>query len=139
MWRGRRLTLILDHVNGIHDDNRLENLQIVCPNCAATLATHCARNTPLRRCPTCGTAFRRSQGGSTYCSLQCWHRSAAFRAMVRRPKVPRPSYGQLVADLREMSWVAVGAKYGVSDNAVRKWMRRYLEEARDVGQSSTAL
>ena len=30
-----------------------------------------------------------------------------------------------VADLRELSWVAVGAKYGVSDNAVRKWMRRY--------------
>jgi transposase-like protein len=27
-----------------------------------------------------------------------------------------------------MSWVAVGAKYGVSDNAVRKWMRRYERE-----------
>jgi transposase-like protein len=24
-----------------------------------------------------------------------------------------------------MSWVAVGRKYGVSDNAVRKWLRRY--------------
>ena len=29
--------LILDHINGVHDDHRLENLQIVCPNCAATL------------------------------------------------------------------------------------------------------
>jgi transposase-like protein len=27
-----------------------------------------------------------------------------------------------------MSWVAVGAKYGVSDNAVRKWLRRYEAE-----------
>jgi transposase-like protein len=52
--------------------------------------------------------------------------------------VPRPSYEQLVADLRELSWVAVGAKYGVSDNAVRKWMRRYQEE-RDVRRSSTML
>src|SRR5579884_2361549 len=36
-WRGRRMALILDHINGVADDNRLENLQIVCPNCAATL------------------------------------------------------------------------------------------------------
>jgi hypothetical protein len=42
-WRGERITLILDHVNGVHDDNRLENLRIVCPNCAATLPTHCSR------------------------------------------------------------------------------------------------
>ena len=40
-WRGRQMALILDHVNGVATDNRLENLQIVCPNCAATLDTHC--------------------------------------------------------------------------------------------------
>jgi hypothetical protein len=39
-----------------------------------------------------------------------------------------PSYEQLLADLREMSWGAVGARYGVSDNAVRKWLRRYEAE-----------
>lgn len=27
-----------------------------------------------------------------------------------------------------MSWSAVGRKYGVSDNAVRKWMRTYERE-----------
>ncbi len=43
--------------------------------------------------------------------------------------MPLPSYEQLLADLSELSWVAVGAKYdGVSDNAVRKWMRRYEAE-----------
>ena len=45
-----------------------------------------------------------------------------------RDKVERPSYEQLLADLRELSWVAVGSKYGVSDNAVRKWLRRYEAE-----------
>jgi hypothetical protein len=43
-WRGRRMALILDHINGVGDDNRVENLRIVCPNCAATLDTHCGPN-----------------------------------------------------------------------------------------------
>ena len=38
-WGGARMSLILDHVNGVPDDNRVENLRIVCPNCAATLET----------------------------------------------------------------------------------------------------
>ena len=28
------MALILDHINGIGDDHRLENLQVVCPNCS---------------------------------------------------------------------------------------------------------
>jgi hypothetical protein len=53
------MSLILDHINGVHDDNRLDNLRIVCPNCAATLTTHCSRNLTPRICPTCGGEFRR--------------------------------------------------------------------------------
>jgi uncharacterized protein YjcR len=45
--------------------------------------------------------------------------------------VERPSYEQLLADPSEMRWVAVGAKYGVFDNAVRKWFRRYLRKGTD--------
>ena len=56
-WHGRPMSLVLDHINGVHDDNRLENLQIVCPNCAATLDTHCGRNKP-RVCPGCRGVFR---------------------------------------------------------------------------------
>ena len=39
MWQGKALTLILDHINGINNDNRLENLRWVCPNCNQQLDT----------------------------------------------------------------------------------------------------
>jgi HNH endonuclease len=41
IWNGRKISLILDHINGVNNDNRLENLRIVCPNCNASLDTHC--------------------------------------------------------------------------------------------------
>jgi hypothetical protein len=44
IWNEKKMSLILDHINGIHNDNRLENLRIVCPNCNATLDTHCGKN-----------------------------------------------------------------------------------------------
>ena len=43
-WNGEHMSLILDHINGINNDNRLENLRILCPNCNATLPTHGGKN-----------------------------------------------------------------------------------------------
>ena len=43
-WRGEPLPLHLDHINGDHTDNRLENLRILCPNCHALTDTWCGRN-----------------------------------------------------------------------------------------------
>lgn len=41
MWNGEKMSLILDHINGDPKDNKLGNLRILCPNCNATLPTHC--------------------------------------------------------------------------------------------------
>ena len=48
-WRGKKISLILDHINGINDDNRLINLQIVCPNCNASLDTFCRGKNKLSK------------------------------------------------------------------------------------------
>lgn len=39
-----RIPLELDHLNGNHSDNRLENLRILCPNCHSLQPTHRGRN-----------------------------------------------------------------------------------------------
>ncbi|MFA9445403.1 HNH endonuclease [Egicoccus sp. AB-alg6-2] len=43
-WRGRPLSLHLDHISGDPRDNRLENLRLLCPNCHAQTPTHCGKN-----------------------------------------------------------------------------------------------
>jgi hypothetical protein len=127
IWRGRTMSLILDHINGVADDYRIENLRIVCPNCAATLDTHCgkANRRPPRtvRCADCGVEFDPKSRRQRYCSRECGQRR---RDQPRRArKVERPPYEQLVREVGATSWSAVGRKYGVSDNAVRKWVRWY--------------
>ena len=138
-WRGGRMALILDHINGVADDNRLENLRIVCPNCAATLETHCGRQNrrpELRRtCPHCGREFVLTDPRRRYCSRACgrrWDRRAVPRPGARR--VERPPYDQLLAEVAASGWSAVGRRHGVSDNAVRKWVRAYEAERRAAGQ-----
>ena len=34
-WEGKEIPLQLDHKNGHHNDNKLSNLRVICPNCHA--------------------------------------------------------------------------------------------------------
>jgi hypothetical protein len=128
IWRGRRMSLILDRTNGVRDDHRLENLRIVCPNCAATLDTHCGRNVKKRavRCATCGEEFEPGRRKRRYCSRRCASRSPASRAAhLASRRVARPSHETLLREIAASNWEAVGRAYGVSGNAIRKWVREY--------------
>lgn len=43
-WNGAPLVLVLDHVDGDAENNRRDNLRLVCPNCDSQLPTYKARN-----------------------------------------------------------------------------------------------
>ena len=43
-WNGAPLSLQLDHINGINDDHRLENLRFLCPNCHSQTDTYAGKN-----------------------------------------------------------------------------------------------
>lgn len=123
VWNGKPIVLILDHINGINTDNSLTNLQIVCPNCNSQLDTFGTRNKsekkPIIIC-ACGIIIQ-SQN-EKYCSTNCRN---IFGNLSRPRKVSRPSYQQLLDDMKTLSFTAIGKKYGVSDNAIRKWIKLY--------------
>jgi hypothetical protein len=43
-WNGKPMPLIMDHINGKNNDNRLENLRFVCSNCDSQLPTYKSKN-----------------------------------------------------------------------------------------------
>lgn len=152
----------LHHINGNPTDNRLENLQILCPNCHSKTDNYRTKNIKGRKiqdpktlflsdeeiaqreigrkakkcgktveeylenkykkskankiCPVCGKEFK-AGGTQKYCSQECYKEDT---------KGARPGLPQLLKDFTELkSFVQVGNKYGVSDNAVRKWCKLY--------------
>lgn len=46
-WNNKPLVLQLDHINGKNNDNRLENLRFLCPNCHSQTETFGGRNINL--------------------------------------------------------------------------------------------
>jgi hypothetical protein len=106
-WLGKKITLILDHINGVNNDNRLENLRFVCPNCNSTLDTHC-------------------RGFIGVIKLNEKKEKKVIKRVYKpRPhkrKVERPPIDVLKQQIKDLGYVRTGKLYGVSDNAIRKWV-----------------
>jgi len=113
-WNGEKMSLIIDHVNGDNTDNRIKNLQIVCPNCNATLLTHCRGKSGLEKIKQ-KELVRKNKKISNKQILN-------FK---KKRKVERPPHKELIREIKNTSYLAVGRKYGVSDNAIRKWVKIY--------------
>jgi hypothetical protein len=117
-WLGKKMSLILDHINGIHDDNRIENLRIVCPNCNATLSTHCRGYKIIKK-----DNEEYQNNHNKYKSK--YYTDKQIDSRINRRKINRPPYEQLLNEIIELGYSGTGRKYGVSDNAIRKWKKYY--------------
>lgn len=112
IWNGMKMSLIIDHINGIWNDNRIENLRIVCPNCNATLPTHCGKNKKNF------TNEEKIDGRKIMTDTKL-----KFYENSRRTQ--RPDYNTLKTEIENLGYLKTGRKYGVSDNAIRKWIKFY--------------
>ena len=117
-WQNKPITLQLHHIDGNPNNNNLDNLQLLCPNCHSQTDNYCG-NANVKQteyyCKDCSSKITR---GAVYCTV-CSRKHA-------RKVEDGPSKEQLLHDFKELkSFVQIGKKYEVSDNAVRKWMKTY--------------
>jgi hypothetical protein len=118
-WRGVDLLLHVDHIDGDWHNNLLCNLRFLCPNCHSAFGevNRGLRATkPLGTCSTCG-------GPCTRGSLNCQKHSIS--KFVRKQKGTWPaSLPEIEEDVLRLGWREAGRKYGVSDTAVRKRVKK---------------
>jgi len=114
LWNSKPLSLQLHHLNGDNDDNRIENLIFLCPNCHSQTENYAGKSTKKKFfCQKCNS---QTKGYSELC-IKC----SSFNTR----KVERPSKEDLEKEILNNSMVSIGKKYGVSDNAIRNWCQSY--------------
>jgi len=129
IWNGKPITLQVDHINGDGTDNRLENLQIICPNCHTQTDTYAGRNKKsynktkvvknmtkvIHKCIECESATVWKKGSRC---IPCV-RHIALEASTR------PSKEILEKDIQStMPMTKIGIKYDVSTTTIKNWCVR---------------
>lgn len=106
--------------------NELDKCILVCCRCHREIHHELINKQPVvernyykeeKNCLVCNTQFTVSATNKEkqFCSQKC------YKVSIRKIK-ERPSKEQLLDELKTTSYVQVGKKYGVSDNAIRKWV-----------------
>lgn len=90
----------------------IDSKAIRCVSCSNKIIEN-ANNKIKNKCIDCGTDI---DNKATRCT-DCYQ--------INSRKVERPSYEQLIKDKETLNMVQIGKKYNVSDNTIRKWIKRY--------------
>jgi len=118
-WNDKTLVLVLDHINGINNDNRKGNLRLLCPNCNSQTDTFTGkRKRIIKNCSKCGKRVTRN-------AKMCQKCFSYKNALGQRKVKNRPSQETLQQEIKEINFCSLGKKYGVSDNTIRKWCKSY--------------
>lgn len=121
IWNGKPLVMIIDHINGINNDNRIENLRFVCRHCDSQLPTYCGRNlkkkVPLNYCK-CGKII----GKNSKMCISCRNDNMKYTPRTRKVE-NRPNTKELSTLVKKYPFTTIGKMFGVSDNTIRKWCK----------------
>jgi hypothetical protein len=126
-WYNEKITLILDHINGIHNDHSLKNLRILCPNCNATLPTNGGKNVKYKKEHYQLYINNKIEKQKNICIRIKGVPEKLLNARKRVRIIERPEFDVLLNDIFELGYSGTGRKYGVSDNTIRKW-KKYFEK-----------
>jgi len=114
-YNNKPITLDLDHINGIRDDNRLENLRFLCPNCHSQENTSNGKNKikTTKYCE-CGNVIAKT---STHCKKCSNSKNIKHIINPLKFEVTKEELERLIL---QYPMTEIGKIFGVSDNAIRK-------------------
>jgi hypothetical protein len=135
-WNGRPIQMRLDHINGVGNDCRFDNLRMVCPNCDSQLDTFGSRNkrkievkvaTESAACKSavCSDCGGQLKGRGALRCRRCNNKNRHVTKIMR--KGVWPPDGELLAAVSVVGASVVSRRVGVSETAVRKMVLRIRE------------
>lgn len=119
--------LTLDHINGINNDNRLENLRLLCANCDRFNPTFCRGNKDRKKQQSYtekhGLDLCECGGKKNVRAKKCKICENIRRKKDASTKIDWPADEELLQMVKNTSYLATGKFLGVSDTAVRKRLK----------------
>ncbi len=108
---GEKITLQIDHINGINSDNRLENLRFLCPNCHTQTETYGSKNP------------ERNKKEKEKIERKMIENSKTINLIKERRDL------LLSVDLTKYGWVQkVSILWNVSHTQVKRWIKKYYKD-----------
>lgn len=130
-----KVPLEIHHEDGNYLNNKLENLKVLCPNCHSLTPNYKALNrsdrergqTRKQYCIDCGIEV-------SYGAIRC--KTCENKKRITTKPVTREELKDLI---RTETFVSIGKKFNVSDNAIKKWCIQYQlpSKKRDINKYSS--